>query len=80
MHKFMLFTLRCVVGSFLLMIGIFVVGGMLQANSPPRVYEDPVMTRIKWCVQKQERILQPLDESGKAQVAWWCIRQQYRTN
>ena len=76
MHKF----LTCLVGSFFLMIGIFVVGSMIQVNRPPRAYEDPVMAQIKACAQNQERFLRPIDEAGKAEVMWWCIRRQYRTN
>ena len=80
MHKFMLIVLRCVVGSFFLMMGIFVVGSMLQVNRPPHAYEDPVMTSINACYQKHERFLHAPTEADKGDVYWWCTRQHYRTN
>jgi hypothetical protein len=75
MYKF----LYCLVLFLFLMLGLFVVGGMLQANSPTRVYEDPATAQITACYQDQERIQHATTESHKAELMWWCFKRQYRT-
>ena len=63
---------------FFLCLGLGVYGTLYP--SPPRAYEHPATTAINACAQNQERIQRPVDEDGKAQIMWWCIKRQYRIN
>jgi hypothetical protein len=70
--------LSCLVGAFLVFVGLIVLGSfLLPAPSPAS--EDPAMTQIKACAQQQERIQQATTEDHKAELMWWCIQRQYRT-
>jgi hypothetical protein len=75
MSKFLKVTLW-LFGGF---IGTIVLSALLLTPDT-RAREDPAMTQINACAKHYERFFNPVNESVKSELLWWCTRNHYGLN
>ena len=66
------FLAPLIVGS-LLVIGVVVLNAHVPSG-PPLVYQDPLVEATNACYHKHERFVQPITETDKGNLLWWCAR------